>query len=239
VVLYDVAGRAVLRFEDIDFQGTPAPSVHLVPPGARSPKGGVRLGALKSVCATPTPPRSRPPTSPDTGRVIETPRLTLHPLSPALLALLVAGDIDGARATDPPYAITETTFAGDDHVLRLRLAQVTRDPTEEPWLYRVAVLKGTREVVGRAGFHAPPDAEGVVEIGYSTAPEHRRRGYALEMTTALLAWGTAHGATRCLASVRPDNEASLAMIAKLGFVKVGEQMDEIDGLEWVHSLTLR
>jgi hypothetical protein len=28
------------------------------------------------------------------------------------------------------------------------------------------------------------------------------------------------------------------MIAKLGFVKVGEQVDEVDGLEWVHRLDL-
>ena len=54
-----------------------------------------------------------------------------------------------------------------------------------------------------------------------------------------MAWGAAQGATRCLASVRPDNVASLATIDKLGFVKIGEQMDEIDGLEWVHRLNLR
>ena len=47
VALYDVAGSVVLRFEDIAFQGTPAPSVRLVPHGARSPDGGIRLGALK------------------------------------------------------------------------------------------------------------------------------------------------------------------------------------------------
>ena len=45
--LYDVAGALRLRFEQISFQGTPSPSVHLVPRGARTPKGGVRLGALK------------------------------------------------------------------------------------------------------------------------------------------------------------------------------------------------
>lgn len=45
--LYDVSGRTTLRFEDISFQGTPGPSVHLVHRGARSPKGGIRLGSLK------------------------------------------------------------------------------------------------------------------------------------------------------------------------------------------------
>jgi RimJ/RimL family protein N-acetyltransferase len=86
------------------------------------------------------------------------------------------------------------------------------------------------------GFHARPDDHGMVEIGYRVDPPFRRRGLATEMATALMAWGATHGATHCLASVRPDNAASLRTIAKLGFVKVGEQMDDIDGLEWVHRL---
>lgn len=171
--------------------------------------------------------------------MIETDRLMLHTLPPTLLALLVDGDLAGARATDPPYEITDETFVGDAHVLAMRLGQLAADPAEEPWLYRVAVRKGTRQVIGRAGFHAPPDAEGMVEIGYSVAPDFRRQGFATEMARGLMAWGAAQGATRCLASVRPDNVASLATIDKLGFVKIGEQMDEIDGLEWVHRLNLR
>jgi hypothetical protein len=44
---YDVSGSVMVRFERIDFQGTPKPSVRLVARGARSPHGGIRLGALK------------------------------------------------------------------------------------------------------------------------------------------------------------------------------------------------
>jgi ribosomal-protein-alanine N-acetyltransferase len=171
--------------------------------------------------------------------VIETPRLLLHSLPPDLLAVLVAGDWQAARATDPPYDITGATFAGDEQVLRRRLGQLVADRTEQPWLYRVAVLRGSRQVVGRAGFHAPPDADGMVEIGWSTAAAFRRQGFALEMARGLLAWGAQEGAAHCLASVRPGNVASLATVARLGFVRVGEQIDEIDGLEWVHRLDLR
>ncbi|MFN2538140.1 MAG: hypothetical protein ABR549_08305 [Mycobacteriales bacterium] len=46
-VVYRLAGRLVLRFEGISFQGTPTPVVHLVAAGARSPGGGVRIGGLK------------------------------------------------------------------------------------------------------------------------------------------------------------------------------------------------
>ena len=44
--LVDVAGTVVLRFEDVDIEGTPGPQVHLVPAGARTPDGGVPLGEL-------------------------------------------------------------------------------------------------------------------------------------------------------------------------------------------------
>jgi hypothetical protein len=39
-------GRAVLRFVEVDLEGTPGPEVHLVPRGATTPDGGVRLGEL-------------------------------------------------------------------------------------------------------------------------------------------------------------------------------------------------
>lgn len=41
-------GDKVLRFEDVDIEGTPGPVVHLVRSGARSPGGGVRVGELKA-----------------------------------------------------------------------------------------------------------------------------------------------------------------------------------------------
>jgi RimJ/RimL family protein N-acetyltransferase len=59
------------------------------------------------------------------------------------------------------------------------------------------------------------------------------------MVAGMLGWASEHGAVACLASVSPDNVASLATIKRLGFVKVGEQMDEEDGLEWVHRRDLR
>ena len=45
--LYAVGGSYRIRFEEIDFEGTPGPSVRLVKAGARTPKGGIRLGGLK------------------------------------------------------------------------------------------------------------------------------------------------------------------------------------------------
>ena len=41
------------------------------------------------------------------------------------------------------------------------------------------------------------------------------------------------GVHRFVASVRPDNEASLGLVAGFGFTQTGTQMDDIDGLELV------
>jgi RimJ/RimL family protein N-acetyltransferase len=47
-----------------------------------------------------------------------------------------------------------------------------------------------------------------------------------------------HGVRRFIASVAPDNEPSLAIVRKLGFVQTGKQWDEEDGEELVFELTL-
>ena len=166
-----------------------------------------------------------------------TPRLELHPLPLPVLDALLEGDLARVRE-QVPFDVDEQTFAGDDYVLRLRQAQLRADPTELPWLYRAAVRRGTREVVGRIGLHAPPDAAGSVEIGYSVQPAWRRQGLATEMAVGLLEWAREHGAAECVASTAPDNLASQAVLARLGFVRTGEAMDEVDGLEWVFTLAL-
>jgi ribosomal-protein-alanine N-acetyltransferase len=56
---------------------------------------------------------------------------------------------------------------------------------------------------------------------------------------ALLDWAWANGRERtCVASVNPHNAASLAVVRAFGIRQVGEQIDEIDGLEWVFERPL-
>lgn len=169
--------------------------------------------------------------------IISTQRLDLHPVPLPLIEALLAGDLASACSL-APFRVDEQTFEGDEYVLSLRRAQLRADPTELPWLYRAAVLRETGEVVARGGFHAPPDAHGAVEIGYRVQPAWRRQGLATELAAGLIGWGSAQGAARCLASTAPDNAASQAVLARLGFVRTGEQMDEVDGLEWVYALEL-
>jgi RimJ/RimL family protein N-acetyltransferase len=170
--------------------------------------------------------------------LLSTARLDLHPLPLPLIDALLAGDLSAAGAL-APYPVSEQTFEGDEHVLGLRQRQLRADPTELPWLYRAAVLRETGEVVARGGFHAPPDRDGMVELGYRVRPEWRRQGLATELAEGLLGWARTRGAVRCLASTVPGNLASQAVLARLGFVRTGEWVDEVDGLEWVYALELQ
>lgn len=119
----------------------------------------------------------------------------------------------------------------------MRLDQLTAEPGHTRWLVRQAVTGPEGAVIGHCGFHGPPDEVGMVEIGYSVAPDFRRRGYARAMLTELLRRAAAEPAVRTVrAAISPDNVASLATISGFGFVEVGQQWDEQDGLELVFEV---
>jgi len=133
----------------------------------------------------------------------------------------------------------------DEHdagFLRLRLEQARRDSSANEWLARGLVLRETGELVGHAGFHGPPGVNGpqrsdAVEVGYTVFPSFRGRGLATEAAAGLIDWARrAHGLRAFVASVAPGNDASLAIVRKLGFRQTGEQWDEEDGLELVFLL---
>jgi RimJ/RimL family protein N-acetyltransferase len=96
------------------------------------------------------------------------------------------------------------------------------------------VLRGTGRIVGQAGFHEPPGADGTVELGYEVVPRHRRHGYAREAVLALMAWARGTGRVkRFRACVTPANLASREFLGTLGFERSGHRIDAVDGLELV------
>ena len=153
----------------------------------------------------------------------------------------------------------------DDHdgrFLGRRAQRMREDPGQQQWLVRAITLPepdrrmighagfhgppGTsvpgRRMIGHAGFHGPPGTNGLeradsLEIGYTVFEEYRGHGYATETARALLDWARdEHGIRHFIASVSPGNEASLAIVRKLGFVETGSQWDEEDGEELVFEL---
>ena len=80
-----------------------------------------------------------------------------------------------------------------------------------------------RMVVGSIGFFGPPApaTDGVLEteVGYGLVEDARGHGLATEALRALLAEADAAG-VRVRASVRPDNAASIRVLAKCGFTEL-------------------
>ena len=170
-------------------------------------------------------------------------RLRLVLLPVAALRAFRTGDRAAVAASMPglPPLPAELPLATEHGhaVLDLRLAQLAADPSEAPWLLRLILTQGASpEVVGHLGFHAPLDADGAVEIGYEVHADRRREGFATEAVRAMIAASATAGARAVLAAISPDNTASLALVGRLGFIHTGEQIDDVDGLELVHTLAL-
>jgi RimJ/RimL family protein N-acetyltransferase len=170
---------------------------------------------------------------------IRTARVELVSMSMRFMRLLLARDIDAASAEIGAIVPAELPDQLDNF-LQFRIEDLEVDPAAQPWLGRAIVITqpdGTRLVIGSAGFHSPPDADGRVEIGYRVDPPWRRQGIATEVVRALFDWAAReHGVHKFRASVSPNNVPSLAIIRGFGFRQTGVQVDDIDGEELVFGL---
>ena len=92
---------------------------------------------------------------------------------------------------------------------------------DDPWSSRSMTRADV--VVGSIGFFGPPEpaADGTpeVEVGYGLVEDARGLGYATEALAAVVAAAEAAGA-RVRASVLPDNDASIRVLAKCGFTEL-------------------
>lgn len=156
------------------------------------------------------------------------------------MSALLDGDLPGASRL---AGVSLTEYFVTDRarwLWQFRLDQMAAGPDHARWIVRQAVVGDNGLVVGHAGFHGPPDEVGMVEIGYSVAPDFRRQGYARSALIELLRRAAAETAvTTVRATISPGNVASLATISGFGFVEVGEQWDEEDGLELVFEAPAR
>lgn len=119
----------------------------------------------------------------------------------------------------------------------MRSRQVEEDPASAAWVTGVMWDEQRHLAVGRAGYHGPPDPVGMVEIGYAVDPAFRRRGYARAALEALLRRAADEPQVRTVrVTISPDNLASYELASQYGFVEVGQQWDNEDGLEIVYEL---
>ena len=159
-----------------------------------------------------------------------------------MTAAFIQAVLDGRRAEAAGLlgvTIPDDWPDEDDRYLSLWHKDMIDAPQFAKWRARVLVaIEGDARMMGHAGFHGPPNEDDMVEMGYTVFPEFRGRGLATEAARRLMDFAKENGAKRIRASVSPDNAPSLAMTRKLALVRIGEQMDEIDGLELVFEREL-
>lgn len=176
----------------------------------------------------------------DEGHVIRSERLELPLLSLEQLERLAAGDV-AAFAADLGARFSAEWMEDVRWLAARRARQIRAHPADAPWLVRPILLRTTDasppRAIGYLNFHGASDERGMVEIGYMLLPAARGHGYAIEAVRAAFDWATqVHGIHRFRAAISPDNERSLNLIRKLGFVQTGDQWDDEDGLELVFEL---
>ncbi len=170
------------------------------------------------------------------GDDIATPRLLLRLMDDVVAKACLDGDLaEAGRRLGT--AVPDEMLA---HLSGLRFGRerLREDPAYRAWSTRAVIRQGV--MVGHVRFHTCPDppslhkyARNAVEIGYLIFEAYRRQGYALEAVGAMMDWAAGFGIDRFVASVAPDNAASMRLMGRFGFEKVDEVVDPVDGIEHV------
>ena len=147
---------------------------------------------------------------------IATQRLVLEPLDDEVAQAVLAGDFSGiTRAAGWPH---------DDTLDAVRIATAPGGGSLV-WLVMLAEV-----VIGDCGTVGGLDDEGVIEIGYGLAAEHRRHGYGNELVRALSGWLLSQPEVDQVVAreVLADNVASRRALENAGFVLERDER----GLTW-------
>lgn len=173
---------------------------------------------------------------------IITPRLSLRLMTEDFLEANLNDNLEKAESLIG-LKLSQNWFDEKD-IISVRLNDYRTDAEFANWgLWAIGLLE-TEEMIGFIGFHTKPNPEylrefapNAIEFGYTIFFQNRRQGFAQEALIGLMNWSIKqYPLENFIASVAPNNIASTAMVKKLLFKKIGEQIDEIDGLEFVYSL---
>ncbi|MEN0055793.1 MAG: GNAT family protein [Mucilaginibacter sp.] len=173
---------------------------------------------------------------------IVTPRLVLRLMNNEVIEACLAGNLRIASGL-LGASISEELL---EHLSSFKYGQqqLHDDPDYLPWSARAIILPGEKVMIGLIRFHSRPDPEylhvyvrDAVELGYRIFKNYRRLNYATEAIKATMAWAQSEfNINKFIASVSPENQPSLQLIARMGFIKIGEAMDDVDGVEYVFLL---
>ncbi|WP_392966028.1 GNAT family N-acetyltransferase [Streptomyces sp. LN245] len=154
--------------------------------------------------------------------VIDTERLTLQGVTPAAAADLHAGGTGGFEW------IEGGPFGGTRDAAGMIVSAYEQGVHRPEWGMFVLVRREDGQAVGGMGFHGAPDEEGRAEVGYDLAENARGRGYATEALQALSEQALSRDDVKVLfAAIDRDNAPSQRVIARAGFTRVSEDLEQV------------
>ncbi len=107
------------------------------------------------------------------------------------------------------------------------------NPDEITWWNYLIVHRTDARLIGTCGYKGAPTPDGVVEIGYEIADRYQGLGLATETARALVKLAFGYDAVQViLAHTLAEENASAAVLRKLGFSFVEEIFDLEDGKIW-------
>ena len=120
-----------------------------------------------------------------------------------------------------------------------RIPRVKREPSFAEIGLVLAISKSDNEIIGSAGFHDFPNEVGMIEIGFGIVPEKQNQGFGKELLLGMWEMICKRTDVKVLRyTVSPENGPSIHIINKMGFTKIGEQMDPEDGLELIFEMSV-
>jgi ribosomal-protein-alanine N-acetyltransferase len=169
---------------------------------------------------------------------IETPRMILHHLSAQDMITLFEDPENLSIYEGRPYTNPYRVLVDENRPLHWRVPQVRADPARNKWFVRFMVLKESGVIIGSTSFHAPPNAEGMVEIGLGLDAGFRARGYGAEAVAGMWTWAVDQPDVHTLRyTVSPANVASVRLVQRFGFRVAGQQIDKDDGPEDIYEMS--
>lgn len=172
-----------------------------------------------------------------TDAIIETPRLLLVPVTlpiveavlenrPEEVAALCQARLPNAFSEPTSRRAETTVWPGRALIERAFCASldaIRHAPEARLWGDRIALTRdGERRIVGSVIFHGRPDENGLVEVGYGVEESAQKQGFATEAVGACVEWVlTQPRVKKVRATTPPWHQASIRVLEKCGFVRIG------------------
>lgn len=164
--------------------------------------------------------------------MLQTNRLFLIPTTLPMLEAIVDGDWPTLSSLLGGIDLAEHWTHFPEALIWMRDFAREHD-TDMSWWNYLIIHRTDARLIGTCGYKGAPGPDGAVELGYEIAESYQGRGLATEAARQLVEHAFAFDSVRAVtANTLAEENASCAILRKLGFQFIGEHVDIEDGNLW-------